>query len=395
MDLGVHEIDILRYLVGAPVESVFALGGRKIHAAFEDHANILLRFQNGVHGFVEVNWLTPMKVRRLALTCLKNFVEVDYTEQSVTVSSSTLGPLDPFNLYQIPLEHHTQKIHVRKEEPLKRELEDFLDAVKHKRPPLVSGEDALETLKVAIAATDSHRTGKLVPLGGAASELSFPDASVHEAHLDDVGTGVEVATVHEREMPHPTAEGLEIEFAIRVVGGDERDAVRALRRGFHVPQDGVPSFRARERIVDRDVGAATSELLDHRFRGRVPRVIRVLAVREAEDGDASPFDLPTRGREGLLDEARHPPRHEVIHFASGRDEFRFRLDRGRHEEPRVLRDAVAADARARDEHHSIGARIDELAHPIGVHTELLADQGHLVRKGDLDVPVCVLRGLHD
>jgi len=165
MDLGVHEIDILRYLVGAPVESVFALGGRKIHAAFEDHANILLRFQNGVHGFVEVNWLTPMKVRRLALTCLKNFVEVDYTEQSVTVSSSTLGPLDPFNLYQIPLEHHTQKIHVRKEEPLRRELEDFLDAVKHKRPPLVSGEDALETLKVAIAATDSHRTGKLVPLG--------------------------------------------------------------------------------------------------------------------------------------------------------------------------------------------------------------------------------------
>jgi len=164
MDLGVHEIDILRYLVGAPVESVFALGGRKIHAAFEDHANILLRFQNGVHGFVEVNWLTPMKVRQLALTCLKNFVEVDYTEQSVTVSSSTLGPLDPFNLYQIPLEHHTQKIHVRKEEPLKRELEDFLDAVKHKRPPLVSGEDALETLKVAIAATDSHRTGKLVPL---------------------------------------------------------------------------------------------------------------------------------------------------------------------------------------------------------------------------------------
>src|SRR2546422_7482672 len=51
MDLGVHEIDILRYLVGAPVESVFALGSRKVHSAFEDHANIPLRFQNGVHGF--------------------------------------------------------------------------------------------------------------------------------------------------------------------------------------------------------------------------------------------------------------------------------------------------------------------------------------------------------
>jgi UDP-N-acetylglucosamine 3-dehydrogenase len=164
MDLGIHEIDVLRYLVASPVESVFGLGGRKVHASFEDHANVLLRFQNGVHGFVEVNWLTPMKVRMLALTCLKNFVEVDYTDQSVTVSSSTLGPLDSFNLYQIPLEHHTQRVHVRKEEPLKRELLDFLDAIRNKRPPLVTGEDAVETLRVAIAATESYRSGKLVQL---------------------------------------------------------------------------------------------------------------------------------------------------------------------------------------------------------------------------------------
>lgn len=164
MDLGVHEIDILRYLVGSPVDSVFALGGRKLHETFEDYANLLLSFHNGVHGFVEVNWLTPMKVRKLALTCLKNFVEVDYMDQSLTVSSSTLGPLDPFNLYQIPLEHHQQKIHVRKEEPLKRELEDFLGAVREKRAPLVSGEDAIETLRVTVAAMESHRSGKVVQL---------------------------------------------------------------------------------------------------------------------------------------------------------------------------------------------------------------------------------------
>ena len=164
MDLGVHDIDVLRHLVGARVESVFALGGRKLHERFEDHANLLLKFENGVHGFIEVNWLTPMKVRRLALTCLKNFVEVDYTDQSIQMSSSTLGTLDPFNLYQVPIEHHVQTIHVRKEEPLKRELDDFLAAVKTKRPPLVTGRDALETLRVAEAANESHRNGKLVQL---------------------------------------------------------------------------------------------------------------------------------------------------------------------------------------------------------------------------------------
>ena len=162
MDLGVHDIDVMRYLVGSPVDTVYALSGQRVNERFEDHANILIRFQNAVNGFVEVNWLTPMKVRRLDLTCLKNFVEVDYSEQSITVSSSTLGAFDPFNLYQVPLEHHTQKIHVRKEEPLKRELADFLAAIREKRAPLVTGEDAVETLKVAEAAILSDKEGTVV-----------------------------------------------------------------------------------------------------------------------------------------------------------------------------------------------------------------------------------------
>ncbi len=164
MDLGVHDIDIMRYLAASPVDTVYALSGQRLNERFEDHANILLRFRNGINGFLEVNWLTPMKVRRLDLTCLKNFVELDYIEQSITVSSSTLGTLDPFNLYQVPLEHHTQKLHVRKEEPLKRELEDFLGAIHDKRAPLVTGEDAVETLQVAEAAIRSHREGTVVSL---------------------------------------------------------------------------------------------------------------------------------------------------------------------------------------------------------------------------------------
>jgi UDP-N-acetylglucosamine 3-dehydrogenase len=165
MDLGVHDIDILRYLVGSAVVSVYSLSGRRVHDRFEDHANLLLRFANGVHGFIEVNWLTPMKVRRLSLTCHRNFVEVDYTDQSVTVSSSTLGPFDSSNLYSIPLEHHAQRIQVRREEPLKLELQDFLAAVHDRRPPLVTGADAVETLRVAEAAIESHRRGQVVELG--------------------------------------------------------------------------------------------------------------------------------------------------------------------------------------------------------------------------------------
>jgi len=123
---------------------------------------MLLNFANGVTGFVEVSWLTPMKVRKFALTCLKNFVEVDYTDQSVLISSSTLEKYDPSDLYQLSFHFDTRQVAVQKEEPLKRELEDFLGAIREKRPPLVPGGDAIETLRVCEAAVSSQREHKLV-----------------------------------------------------------------------------------------------------------------------------------------------------------------------------------------------------------------------------------------
>lgn len=166
-DLGTHEFSVLQYLVGAPVKSVFAVGGQEKHAAFEDHATVLLQYENGVTGVVEVNWLTPMKVRRLALTCSKNFVELDYQAQSVTISSAALLPYDPANLYQAPFEYDVRQVLLKKEEPLRRELVDFLDAIKQKRPPKVTGDEAMETLAVVDAAVRSHRTGQVVHPGEA------------------------------------------------------------------------------------------------------------------------------------------------------------------------------------------------------------------------------------
>ena len=164
MDLGIHDVDVLRYIVGEEVESVYASGGRRIHEKFEDHATILLNFANGVTGFVEVSWLTPMRVRKFAMTCSKNFVEADYTEQSVLISSATLESYDPSDLYRVSFHYDTRQVAVQKEEPLKRELQDFLAAVKDKRDPLVSGFDAIETLRVCEAAVHSQRDRKLVIL---------------------------------------------------------------------------------------------------------------------------------------------------------------------------------------------------------------------------------------
>jgi UDP-N-acetylglucosamine 3-dehydrogenase len=160
MDLGIHDIDVVQHVVAKKARSVYTLGGMGDGMKYEDHANMLIEFEDGATGFVEVNWLTPMKVRKLALTCSKNFVEVDYMDQSALVCSSSFKPFETGNLYNVPLEFDLRKIALKKEEPLRRELKDFTDAVSKNGQPLVTGESALETLRIAEGALASMRSGR-------------------------------------------------------------------------------------------------------------------------------------------------------------------------------------------------------------------------------------------
>ena len=165
LDLGIHDVDVIRYLVQSPVISVYALGGKRQNDKFEDHANILLEFENGILGFVEVNWLTPMKVRKLSITCLENYVELDYIKQSADVSSSQVsGKLDTSDLYHLPIEFDIRHVSLKKQEPLRNEHEDFVRAIKENGQPLISGRDGMETLRVCQAALKSINEGKRIKL---------------------------------------------------------------------------------------------------------------------------------------------------------------------------------------------------------------------------------------
>jgi UDP-N-acetylglucosamine 3-dehydrogenase len=157
LDLGIHDIDIMRYLVGE-VESVYSKsGGFKQDINFEDHANIILNFENGLSGVVEVNWLTPIKIRKLFLTCSDYFVEADYVNQTITKSSSSLGKVDESYLYYLPIKSNIQQISLEKREPLKNEIEDFIDAIINSREPLTTGMDGMIALKIATAAVLSSK----------------------------------------------------------------------------------------------------------------------------------------------------------------------------------------------------------------------------------------------
>jgi UDP-N-acetylglucosamine 3-dehydrogenase len=163
-DFGVHDLDVMRYLVGE-IKSVYAKAGRfNKEIKYEDYANIMLNFNNGICGIMEINWLTPVKIRKLCLTCSDNFVEADYIDQSVTISSSTFDKINEMNLYHIPINYNINRVSLEKKEPLRNEIEDFINAVKQNKKPLATGEDGLITLKICNAATESYKKGKEVKI---------------------------------------------------------------------------------------------------------------------------------------------------------------------------------------------------------------------------------------
>ncbi len=82
LDLGTHDIDVMAYLSGAQVKSVYAVAGSVFHN-HEDHAIITLKFDNGSSGVIDTNWLTPHKLRKLTVVGAKGIAEVDYQEASL------------------------------------------------------------------------------------------------------------------------------------------------------------------------------------------------------------------------------------------------------------------------------------------------------------------------
>jgi UDP-N-acetylglucosamine 3-dehydrogenase len=167
LDLGIHDIDVQRYMVGGEIDRIYTLAGKNSesdHTKFEECANILLSFDNGISGFVEVNWLTPMKVRRTSLTCSENFVELDYMTQSLQVSSSAPMEFEESNLFHIPQKYDIRQISLSLQEPLKNEILDFLNSIKNKRKPLVTATDGLKAIQAARAAVKSYKEKRVVDM---------------------------------------------------------------------------------------------------------------------------------------------------------------------------------------------------------------------------------------
>jgi len=141
VDLAIHDLDVMYYLLDDPIKEIYANMGSILETCeYEDHAEIMTKFESGIIGMLEVNWLTPYKKRELEITGVDGIISLDYIDQTVDVYGK-----------------FTQKIGVAQKEPLKEELSSFLSSIINDETPAITGEDGIYALKGVLAAMESAR----------------------------------------------------------------------------------------------------------------------------------------------------------------------------------------------------------------------------------------------
>jgi UDP-N-acetylglucosamine 3-dehydrogenase len=150
LDLATHDIDIMRYLADAEVEHVYAETQRRLHNTHEDLLLGVLRFTNQAIGVLDVNWLTPTKIRELSITGEKGMYLVNYLMQDVYFYENDYTPTtwDALRTLTGVSEGTMTRLKIQKAEPLRLQYEDVLNAIERDTAPTVSGEDGLAVLKV-------------------------------------------------------------------------------------------------------------------------------------------------------------------------------------------------------------------------------------------------------
>ncbi len=159
IDLATHDLDVMCHLTEADVVRVYAETEQEIHTLHEDSLSGLMRFQNGVVGVLDVNWLTPTKVRELYVTGEKGMFMVNYLTQDLYLYENEYvgSDWDRLGMLKGVGEGNMIKLRIGKREPLHVELEAFAQSVEEGGPPPVTGEDGTRALTLAQAMVESGR----------------------------------------------------------------------------------------------------------------------------------------------------------------------------------------------------------------------------------------------
>lgn len=145
-DLMIHDLDVVLSLVPAEVEAIEAVGVPVLTGRV-DIANARIRFANGCIANLTASRISRDRVRKIRFFQPAAYLSIDYAAQRIEMWRLTQAPGAKPSI-------EGGEVPVVQEEPLKRELRDFVDAIAARRPPLVTGAQGRRALALAQQVTD-------------------------------------------------------------------------------------------------------------------------------------------------------------------------------------------------------------------------------------------------
>ena len=148
LDLMIHDIDLIQSLVGAPIESIDAVGA-SVFSTGLDIANARIRYASGCVANTTASRVSLKTERKLRLFQDDAYVSIDLQQKILTIVRKP-PPGSDAAPGQVVIEERSYE----QGDALKLEIAEFLRSIREGRPPVVSGEDGLLALETAIRITE-------------------------------------------------------------------------------------------------------------------------------------------------------------------------------------------------------------------------------------------------
>jgi scyllo-inositol 2-dehydrogenase (NAD+) len=160
VDMGIHDLDVARWLMGSEIVEIYAQGAVLKHQFLKDLGDVddgqmLLKFESGAIGMIEVS--------RNANDVYDTRTEVIGLKKSVFVGQNQFTPYTIVGGQQITVDMANWCLG-RFKDSYELEIQAFVDAVNESKPTPVSAYDGMIGLKLALAATQSYKTASPVKL---------------------------------------------------------------------------------------------------------------------------------------------------------------------------------------------------------------------------------------
>jgi len=179
-DLAPHDLSIMDFLVGKSPLSVSAAGVSHFNG-HEDIAYISITFPGNIIAHFHVNWLSPVKVRKILIGGSKLMVVYDDMEPSEKIKFYNKGVElnGKESVYKVLVEYRMGDMyapHVDQKEALSLMAKDFVDSIRTGKQPVSNGQSGLNVVKILEAADLSLRSG--------GSRIKLPGNGTYEPEFD-------------------------------------------------------------------------------------------------------------------------------------------------------------------------------------------------------------------